>query len=331
MKKLIDSFGRHIDYLRVSVTDRCNYSCFYCIPPEGAKTAARSDFLSYEELTRLIRLFSELGVSKVRFTGGEPLIRRDMVELARQVADLPGIHDLSLSTNAHLLERHAQALREAGVSRVNISLDTLNPDTFAEITRGGDLAVVLRGIDAALAAGMQPVKLNMVIMKGINDHEIEAMLDFAVGRGADLRFIETMPIGSAGRDGVSHYYPASKVLERVRKQCGEELIAVKGAKGAGPANYYQIGSGPVRIGVISAMSRHFCEGCNRVRLTAKGDLVLCLGQEDTVSLGTGLRQGLSDPELTRVILDAIAEKPERHEFGEKEEIIRFRDMSTIGG
>ncbi len=332
MQSLIDSFGRRIDYLRVSVIDRCNYSCFYCIPPEGANTAARSDFLSGEELARLVRLFSELGVSKVRFTGGEPLMRRDMVELAQQVADLPGIHDLSLSTNAHLLERHAMSLRSAGVSRVNISLDTLNPATFAEITRGGDLAMVLRGIDAALAAGMRPVKLNMVIMKGINEHEIEAMLDFAIERGADLRFIETMPIGAAGREGTaSHYYPASKVLERVRKQCGEELIAVKGAKGAGPANYYQIGGGPVRIGVISAISRHFCEGCNRVRLTARGDLVLCLGQEDTVSLGAGLRQGWSDAELTQAILDAIARKPERHEFGEKEDVVRFRDMSTIGG
>jgi len=332
MKSLIDSFGRRIDYLRVSVTDRCNYRCFYCIPPEGVETAVRSDFLNYEELTRLIRLFSELGVSKVRFTGGEPLMRRDMAELARQVAGLPGIHDLSLSTNAHLLEQHALALREAGVSRVNISLDTLNPAIFADITRGGDLAIVLRGIDAALAAGMRPVKLNMVIMKGINEHEIEAMLDFAVERGADLRFIETMPVGAAGMNGTaSHYYPASKVLERVRKHCGEELIAVKGAKGAGPASYYQVGGGPVRIGVISAISRHFCEGCNRVRLTAKGDLVLCLGQEDTVPLGAGLRQGLPDAELTRTILDAIARKPERHEFGEKEDVVRFRDMSTIGG
>jgi len=332
MQSLIDSFGRRVDYLRVSVTDRCNYRCFYCIPSEGAETSARSGFLCYEELTRLIRLFSGLGVSKVRFTGGEPLMRRDMVELARQVSALPGISDLSLSTNAHLLEQHAPELREAGVSRVNISLDTLNPAVFTDITRGGDLAIVLRGIDAALAAGMQPVKLNMVIMKGINEYEIESMLDFAIERGADLRFIETMPIGAAGRDGTaSHYYPASKVLERVRKHCGEDLVSVKGAKGAGPARYYQIGSGPVRVGVISAMSRHFCEGCNRVRLTAKGDLVLCLGQEDTVSLGTGLRHGWSDADLTQAILDAIARKPERHEFGEKENVVRFRDMSTIGG
>ncbi len=329
---LIDSFGRRIDYLRVSVTDRCNYRCFYCIPPEGVETAERSEFLSYEELSRLIGLFSKLGVSKVRFTGGEPLIRRDMVKLVQQVGVLPGIRDLSLSTNAHLLERHARQLHEAGISRVNISLDTLDPAIFSRITRGGELAQVLRGIDAALEVGMHPVKLNMVIMKGINDHEIEQMLDFAIGRGADLRFIETMPIGDAGREGsASHYYPANKVLERIRKRCGEELIAVKGAKGAGPARYYQIGSGPVRVGVISAISRHFCEGCNRVRLTAKGELVLCLGQEDTVPLGRGLRQGWTDDELVQAIRDAIAKKPERHEFGEKAEVVRFRDMSTIGG
>ncbi len=331
MQSLIDSFGRRIDYLRVSVTDRCNYRCFYCIPPEGVAMAARADFLRYEELARLIGLFADLGVSKVRFTGGEPLVRRDMVALVRQVAALPGIDDLSLSTNAHLLERHASLLREAGVSRVNISLDTLNPVTFAKITGGGELAAVLRGIDAALTAGMRPVKLNMVVMKGINEHEIEAMLDFAVERGADLRFIETMPIGVAGEKGVSRYYPAAKMLSRVRRKYGEELIAVKGAKGAGPASYYQIGRGPVRVGVISAMSRHFCEGCNRVRLTAKGELVLCLGQEDTIPLGSGLRQGCSDAELTQVILDAIARKPERHEFGKEENIVRFRSMSAIGG
>ncbi len=328
---LIDSFGRRIDYLRVSVTDRCNYRCFYCIPAEGVETAARSEFLSYEELSRLIGLFSELGVSKVRFTGGEPLIRRDMVQLVRLVAARRGIRDLSLSTNAHLLERYAGELVDAGIGRVNISLDTLDPDTFASITRGGELARVLRGIDAALEVGMRPVKLNMVVMKGINDHEIERMLDFAVERGADLRFIETMPIGEAGLKGGSHYYPADKVLERLRNHCGENLFPVKGGKGAGPARYYQIGSGPVRVGVISAISRHFCEGCNRVRLTAKGELVLCLGQEDTVPLGEGLRGGWSDEALIQAIRDAIARKPERHEFGERRPVVRFRDMSTIGG
>ncbi len=329
--RLIDPFGRRIDYLRVSVTDRCNYSCFYCIPAHGVETAARTELLSYEELARLIGLFAGLGVSKVRFTGGEPLIRRDMVQLVRQVAALPGVRDLSLSTNAHLLARFAGPLRQAGIERVNISLDTLDSATFARITRGGDLEQVLHGIDAALEAGMHPVKLNMVVMKGINDHEIERMLEYAIDRGADLRFIETMPIGEAGRDGRSRYYPAGKVLERVRERCGKELVAVKGAKGAGPARYYQIGSSPVRVGVISALSRHFCEGCNRVRLTAKGELVLCLGQDDMVPLGRGLRQGWSDRELVRAILDAIARKPERHEFGEREEPVRFRDMSTIGG
>ena len=329
---LIDPFGRRIGYLRVSVTDRCNYRCFYCIPPEGVETGARSGFLSYEELARLIALFARLGVSKIRFTGGEPLIRRDMVELVRQVAVLPGVRDLSLSTNAHLLERFAGDLYEAGIQRVNISLDTLDHANFARITRGGDLEQVLRGIDAALQVGMHPVKLNMVIMRGLNDHEIERMLDFAIGRGADLRFIETMPVGRAGCQGsAAHYYPADKVLERVRSYCGKDLVPIKGSRGAGPASYYQIGGGPVRIGVISAISRHFCEGCNRVRLTARGDLVLCLGQEDTAPLGRGLREGWSDEELLQAIREAIARKPERHRFGEREEPVRFREMSTIGG
>ncbi len=331
MPKLTDPFQRTIRYLRVSVTDRCNYRCFYCMPLRGVPWEERDQFLTFEELTRVIRLFTELGVDKVRLTGGEPLVRRGILEFVRQLSRLPGLADLSMSTNAHLLADHARDLKEAGVSRVNISLDSLRPEVFRRITRNGDLEAVLAGIDAALAAGMEPVKLNMVVMRGLNDDEIEPMFDYAVERGADLRFIETMPVGEAGIDGTDHFMPAVEILARLKAHAGAELVPVKGGKGAGPARYYQVGQGPARVGVISALSRHFCDDCNRVRLTAKGDLVLCLGQEDRVSLRDGLRQGLDDEEMKAIIRAAIARKPRSHEFNSDTRRVALRHMSSLGG
>lgn len=331
MSQLVDPFNREIRYLRVSVTDRCNYRCFYCMPSQDTAWEQRAEFLGYEELLRVIRLFSELGVDKVRLTGGEPLVRQGLVGFASQIGALPGINDLALSTNAHLLADHAVALKAAGVSRVNISLDSLDPGTFREITRNGDLAPVLKGIDAALEAGMEPVKLNMVVMKGLNDHELEPMLDYAIARGADLRFIETMPIGQAGIDGIRYFLSAADILKRLQRHLGEQLIPAKGGKGAGPARYYQVGRGPVRVGVISAMSRHFCESCNRVRLTARGDLVLCLGQEDRISLRDPLRAGLDDDEMKAVIRKGIASKPYRHDFDNDVTRVSLRHMSSLGG
>ncbi|WP_456414595.1 GTP 3',8-cyclase MoaA [Thiolapillus sp.] len=331
MTGLIDPFNRSIRYLRVSVTDRCNYRCFYCMPSQGMEWEERSEFLTFEEMTRIIRLFTELGVDKVRLTGGEPLVRRGLLDFVEQLNDLPGLCDLSLSSNAHLLGEQAQELKDAGVSRVNISLDSLDPDTFRKITVNGDLQPVLEGIDAALAAGMHPVKINMVVMRGLNDGEIESMLDYALERGADLRYIETMPIGEAGITGTDYYMPAVEILARLKEHLGEELIPAKGGKGAGPARYYQVNSGPVRVGVISALSRHFCDDCNRVRLTAKGDLVLCLGQEDRVSLRDGLRKGFSDEQIKNTILHAIAHKPRSHEFNDDNSKVSLRHMSSLGG
>lgn len=328
---LTDSFGRRIEYLRVSATDRCNYRCFYCMPATGLPPRGHAEFLRHEECARLIRLFAELGVHKLRLTGGEPLARRGIVDLARLIGRIPGISDLSLSTNGHLLERHAPALKAAGVARVNISLDSLDPGTFACITGGGDLHAVRRGIDAALAAGMAPVKLNMVVLKGINDHEIGALLDYARDRGAQLRFIETMPVGEAGAAGMAHYLPAEAILARVRTHAGAELIPVTGAPGAGPARCYRIGAGPATVGIISAISRHFCAGCNRVRLTARGELVLCLGQEDRVDLARPMRAGAGDEELKQLIVRAIARKPERHRFREDHGGGRVQTMFAVGG
>lgn len=303
---LTDPFNRNIEYLRVSVTDHCNYRCFYCMTKAPPRHARHSDLLSYEQLTRLIRLFTELGVHKVRLTGGEPLVRRHLVKLVTMVAKLPGVEDLSLSSNGHLLTRFAVDLKSAGIGRVNISLDSLDSDTFSRITRGGDLGQVLNGIDAAQKAGLSPIKLNMVVMKGINDREIESMLDFASERSLDLRFIETMPVGSAGSEGMGYYYPATDILARLHQKFGQALVPEKGQRGAGPARCYRVGTSPVRFGVISAISRHFCQSCNRVRLTANGDLVLCLGQQDRVSLREGLLSGRSDDELKQDILAAIA-------------------------
>lgn len=329
-RQLIDPFGRRINYLRVSVTDRCNYRCFYCMPPEGVEWRRQRDILSHEEMARLIRIFVEMGVENVRLTGGEPLVRRNLMALVRMIGTIPGIRDISMSTNAHLLERFAEEMRTAGVSRVNISLDSLKPELFKEITRGGDLAAVIRGIDTALAVGLTPVKLNMVVMKGLNDGEIEAMVDFAVERGADLRFIETMPVGAAGSEGVDYYYPADQILERIRARFGADLVPVGTTKGAGPARYYQVGDGPVRIGVITAMSRHFCETCNRVRLTAKGDLVFCLGKDDFVPLRDLVRSEASDDELKDALIDAIARKPMKHDFLEEGQA-PLHDMTSLGG
>jgi len=331
MTRLVDPFQRTIRYLRVSVTDRCNYRCFYCMPSQGMVWEERSHFLTFEEMSRIIRLFTELGVDKVRLTGGEPLVRRGVLDFVKQLSALPGLKDLSMSTNAHLLGDKAETLRAAGVSRVNISLDSLRPEVFRRITRNGELQPVLEGIDAALAAGMDPVKLNMVVMRGLNDDEIEAMFDYAVERGADLRYIETMPVGEAGIDGTGHFMPAVEILARLKRHAGAELVPVKGGKGAGPARYYQVGEGPVRVGVISALSRHFCDDCNRVRLTAKGDLVLCLGQEDRVSLRDGLRRGLDDEEMKALIRAAIARKPRSHDFNADEQRVALRHMSSLGG
>ena len=309
---LQDTFGRRVEYLRLSVTDRCNYRCFYCMPEAGFVAEPRDNLLRTEELARLVGLFVGLGVSKVRVTGGEPLIRRNLSSLVADLAAFPGLEDLSLTTNGDQLERFADDLVRAGINRVNISLDSLDAATFRDITRGGDLDHVLAGIERALEVGLTPVKLNMVVMAGVNDGEIEAIVDYASARGCHLRFIETMPIGTSGAGSMGLYYPAQKILERVRDHCGEELEPVAGLRGGGPASYFRAGRGTV--GVISAMSRHFCADCNRVRLTAKGDLVLCLGREEAVPLGRLLRDGADDDALRAAIVAGIRSKPEGHGF-----------------
>lgn len=321
-----DPFGRHITYLRLSLTDRCDLRCFYCLPRDHRDFRSPPDWLNPLELARLVGQFARLGIRHVRLTGGEPLVRKEVVEISRAVGRVPGIDELSLSTNATRLDRFAPQLREAGISRINISLDSLDADTFRRIT-GGDVGKVLAGIDAAVAAGFAPIKLNMVVMRGINDHEVDAMVAYCMDKGLALRFIETMPIGQGGRAATEHYIGLDEIERRLAQVYRLRPAALRGS---GPARYFQIDDSPSVIGFITPQSQHFCDSCNRVRLAVNGDLHLCLGQEDRVPLGAMLRAGASDAELGAAIVAGIARKPERHEFGEKPEQIVY-PMSSLGG
>ncbi len=324
---LIDAFGRKIEYLRLSVMDKCNLRCFYCLPGNSRNFTEPAHRLDFDEIVRLVSLFGELGVRRVRLTGGEPLLRKNLPALARRLCALPGIEDLSLSTNAALLSRQARALRDAGVSRLNVSLDTLRPERFARITGGASLEPVLDGLRAAREAGFDPVKINMLALKGINDDEFEAMVEFCLQHDFTLRLIETMPMGDAGREASRHYLD----LREVKRRLAARYELVPGAMpGGGPARYVQIKGSDARIGFITPISRHFCATCNRVRLSAEGTLYPCLGQEHKLELRPLLRQGARDAEIRRAIVEAVWRKPERHEFREKPGQV-VRRMSATGG
>ncbi len=323
---LIDPFGRRVEYVRLSVTDKCNMRCFYCIPQGFKGFEEPENWLTFDEIERLMAAFASLGVRRVRLTGGEPLVRRNLPELAARLSAMDGIEDLSLSTNAALLRQHAAALKDAGVSRINVSLDSLDPERFRQITRG-DLEPVLSGLREAHRVGLSPVKINMVAMKGINDGEFEAMVDFCLENGFTLRLIETMPVGDTGRDAADKYIDLQEV--RVRLAERYELIPDV-MPGGGPARYVRVGGTDLRIGFITPISQHFCETCNRVRLAVDGTLYLCLGQENRVEFRPMLRDGASHAELRDAIVRALALKPERHEFRERpEQVIRI--MSQTGG
>jgi cyclic pyranopterin phosphate synthase len=323
---LIDPFGRRVEYVRLSVTDKCNMRCFYCIPQGFTDFEEPKNWLTFEEIERFIAAFASLGVRRLRLTGGEPLVRRNLPELAANLSAIDGIEDLSLSTNAALLRQHAGALKQAGISRINVSLDSLDPDRFRQITRG-DLKQVLDGLMEARRAGLSPVKINMVAMKGINDTEFEAMVDFCLENDFTLRLIETMPVGNTGRDATDRFMDLREVRARLARRY--ELIPDV-MPGGGPARYVRIGGTELRIGFITPISQHFCETCNRVRISVDGTLYLCLGQEDKVEFRPMLRDGASHEELRDAIIRALALKPERHEFRERpEQVIRI--MSQTGG
>jgi cyclic pyranopterin phosphate synthase len=325
---LTDPFGRRITYLRLSVIEQCNYRCDYCMPESPHRSCGQEERLTIDETVAIVEAFASLGVARYRLTGGEPLLRRDLESLASALSAVDGVSDLSLSTNGDLLAGRADRLHRAGINRINLSLDSLDPASFRRITRGGDLNRVVAGIDAAIAAGMRPLKLNMVVMAGINDHEIAPMIEFARQRGAALRFIETMPIGATATAAMSRHLPAETILAHVRQHLGQELVPIFESLGGGPARHYRVADGDFTVGVISAVSRHFCASCNRVRLSARGDLHLCLGQQERMALGQLLRNGADCEELTAAIHKAIALKPWGHTFNQGAAAI---EMSQIGG
>lgn len=322
---LVDPFGRGIEYVRLSVTDRCDLRCTYCMPEGFQGFEEPAHWLNFDEIERLIGAFARLGVKRVRMTGGEPLLRRNLPQLAARLSALPGIEDLSLSTNATQLARHAQALKDAGVNRLNVSLDSLRPERVAQINGRDVFSRIMAGLEAAHRVGFERIKLNMVAMAGINDDEIDAMVEFAMRGHYILRLIETMPMGDTGR--ASSFLDLQPVKARLAEKYGLVETALAGG---GPARYLGSPDGRFNIGFITPLSQHFCGTCNRVRVSVDGTLYLCLGQDDKAELGPLLRAGASAAEIEQAILDAVARKPERHEFREApQKLLRF--MSMTGG
>lgn len=313
-----DGFGREVNYLRMSVTENCNQRCVYCMP-EGA-IPRDWDCLSDDELVEIARAAAELGINKIRITGGEPLVRRGIVELCERIGSVPGIRDLSMTTNGARLPDMARELKEAGVSRVNISLDTLDPDKFKKITRGGNIRDTLLGIDAAFECGMTPIKLNTVLIGGFNDDEIYKLVELTRSCPVELRFIELMPIGSAHTFSPQAYIPNSAVLDKVPelKPMDEE---------SGVARLYKLPDGKGRVGLISPLSHEFCDSCSRLRLTPDGCLKPCLHSPEEIRL-----KGLHGAELTWALKLAIAHKPRQHgALSATERSASLRDMNRIGG
>ncbi len=336
-----DSHGRTIDYLRISVTDRCNLRCVYCMPPEGVEWKPPESILTFEEIEHFASIAVEQGISKIRITGGEPLVRKGLVEHIRRLKAITGLEAIALTTNATLLPQYAEALRNAGLSRINISLDSLDPDVFATITRGGRLADALAGLDAALAVGFHPVKLNVVVVRSL-EQDLAAFARLAIDRPVHVRFIEYMPVGDAplsvrgGHGGgwtEADHVPASEILTALDSALGAEGLGPlqpvgdgSGPEGWGPARYFTIAGAAGTIGVISPLSRHFCGACNRLRLTADGRLRPCLFSDREFDVRTALRDG-TDEDIEAIISAALNEKPETHEQRRG----TSRRMSQIGG
>lgn len=330
-EKLVDSFGRVISYLRVSVTDRCNLRCVYCLPASYRPPLLSNEILTDDELVRLAALFAELGVSKIRITGGEPLLRPGILELVRRLADIEGMTDLSLSTNGLRLGGMAQGLAQAGLKRVNISLDSLNPDKFRQITRYGNLEAVLAGMDAALAAGLSPVKLNVVVARGMNEEEIGDFVKLTEDRPLHVRLIELMPMGETGFFSKERWAPLEEMMARAAPL--QELPRDAWPLGHGPARYYRRPGALGTVGFVSALSCGFCSACNRLRLTSRGLLVPCLDASDGTDLRTPLRRGAEASQIRRLVLGTIQRKPERHTMLERASSLspNPRLMCQIGG
>ena len=328
-RTLIDQFGRKVDYIRLSITDRCDFRCVYCMA-EDMTFLPRDEVLSLEECARLVKVFVGLGVSKVRITGGEPLVRKNALWLFEEVGKLKGLNELVLTTNGSQLERQAAALKKAGVKRINISIDSLKSERFKKITRTGKLEQVLAGLQASIHAGFGGIKINTVLMRGSNDDEAADLVKFAIDKKIDISFIEEMPLGEVDHARESTFVSNADTLKLLQSQFN--LIPSAETTG-GPARYWRVADSATKIGFISPHSHNFCESCNRVRITCKGELYLCLGQEDKVDLMPLLRENLSDDTpLITAIIGSMAIKPKGHDFDLRRvapAVVRF--MSHTGG
>ena len=328
-RELIDQFGRRVDYIRLSITDRCDFRCVYCMA-EDMTFLPRDEVLSLEECARLVRIFVGLGVTKVRITGGEPLVRKNALWLFNEIGTLDGLKELVLTTNGSQLEKQAEALKLAGVKRINISVDSLDPQRFKSITRTGDLGKVLNGIQAAKQAGFEKIKLNCVLMRGTNDDEALPLTEFAIQQGIDIAFIEEMPLGEVNHARESTYVSNADTLKLLQSKY---TLTPSTHSSGGPARYWQVANANTRIGFISPHSHNFCESCNRVRITCKGELYLCLGQEDKIELMPLLREHPDDDSpIIEAILHSMQIKPKGHDFDLRRAqpaVIRF--MSHTGG
>jgi cyclic pyranopterin phosphate synthase len=326
---LVDTFDRRIRYLRLSVTDRCDFRCQYCMTEE-MRFLPRKSVLSADEIIRLASLFVDLGVEKIRLTGGEPLIRPDIVDIAKGLSAIDGLHELVMTTNGSQLSTLAKPLVDAGVSRVNVSLDTLCSEQFSELSRTGDLKQVLEGLDAAVAAGFKRIRLNTVLLTGQNDSQIEPLIDFALDKGIDIAFIEEMPMGHITQtDRELSLVPSAQVLQTIRRRFG--LVPILGSATDGPARRYSVEGTSTEVGVISPITDNFCDACNRLRVTPDGRLILCLGHENSLDLRQMLRSNMDSSSLKRAIVAALAYKPERHVFDQPDEPQVVRLMNATGG
>jgi len=326
---LIDRFGRTVNYVRISVTDRCDFRCVYCMD-EDMQFVPRAQLLTLEELATVGRAFTELGVSKIRITGGEPLVRRNILQLMQDLGALPGLGELVMTSNGSQLPRYADDLRAAGVKRLNISLDSLRPERFRRLTRVGELDRVLAGIDAAQEAGFERTKINAVILKNRNHDEVTDLVRFAADRGMDISFIEEMPLGTIGEhDRAEAYYSSDQIRTDLEQTF--TLLPTTETTG-GPSRYFKLAETGTRVGFISPHSHNFCESCNRVRLTCEGRLLLCLGQEHSVDLRRVLRANPGDLEpVKQAIRDSMAIKPKGHDFNLEAKPVIFRHMNMTGG
>jgi len=327
--ELIDQFGRKVDYIRLSITDRCDFRCVYCMA-EDMTFLPRDEVLSLEECARLVKIFVSLGVTKVRITGGEPLVRKNALWLFNEIGHLHGLKELVLTTNGSQLEKQAQDLKNAGVKRINISVDSLDSQRFKSITRTGDLEKVLKGIQAAKETGFESIKLNTVLMRGVNDDEALSLVDFAIRQAIDISFIEEMPLGEVNHTRESTFVSNADTLKLLQSKYA---LTASTHKSGGPARYWQVADTQTKIGFISPHSHNFCESCNRVRITCKGELFLCLGQDDKIELMPLLRQHPDDDTpVIEAIVNSMSIKPEGHDFDLRRAepaVIRF--MSHTGG